>query len=197
MIADRINYWKPYELDHLRQLRAEGHSIVEIATIMGRSFRSVDWQIRKYQIFRPVKTTWSDDRLDTLRKRHAAGDTFSEIADQVGLSRNACIGKAKRLHLPGREPHKAPISATRERRTRFQLRPPPLPLAPERRAPVLNAPEPRNLTILDLEPGDCKWPVTENPPYLFCGNPAVRWEPAYCGFHYQLAHNRNDRLRAV
>ena len=47
--------------------------------------------------------SWTDERIDTLRKMWEAGQTASQIAEELGgVSRNAVIGKAHRLGLQSR-----------------------------------------------------------------------------------------------
>ena len=50
------------------------------------------------------KTTWTDERVETLKSLWGAGKTAAEIAKELGegLTRNAVIGKAHRLGLSGR-----------------------------------------------------------------------------------------------
>ncbi|MFA5966731.1 MAG: GcrA family cell cycle regulator [Sphingomonas sp.] len=46
---------------------------------------------------------WTDERIESLRKMWEAGQTASQIAEQLGgVSRNAVIGKAHRLGLQSR-----------------------------------------------------------------------------------------------
>jgi GcrA cell cycle regulator len=40
--------------------------------------------------------------IDRLRELHARGDSFTEIADALGVSKNSVIGKVHRLDLPPR-----------------------------------------------------------------------------------------------
>ena len=47
--------------------------------------------------------TWTPERVEQLRTHIATGLTCSEIAAEIGVSRNAVIGKIHRLGLaPGR-----------------------------------------------------------------------------------------------
>ncbi|THD34756.1 MAG: GcrA cell cycle regulator [Sphingomonas sp.] len=47
--------------------------------------------------------SWTDERIDALRKMWEAGQTASQIAESLGgVSRNAVIGKAHRLGLQSR-----------------------------------------------------------------------------------------------
>ena len=64
--------------------------------------------------------SWTDERIDRLKKMWADGATASQIADELGgVSRNAVIGKAHRLGLdarpspvrPGDEKEKKPAAA--------------------------------------------------------------------------------------
>ena len=43
--------------------------------------------------------TWTDERVERLKNRFAAGLSCREIADDIGVSRNAVIGKLSRLNL--------------------------------------------------------------------------------------------------
>jgi GcrA cell cycle regulator len=64
--------------------------------------------------------SWTDERIERLKKMWAEGATASQIADELGaVSRNAVIGKAHRLGLdarpspvkPGEEKEKKPAAA--------------------------------------------------------------------------------------
>jgi GcrA cell cycle regulator len=47
--------------------------------------------------------SWTDDRINTLKKMWQSGKSASEIAEKLGgVTRNAVIGKAHRLGLSGR-----------------------------------------------------------------------------------------------
>src|SRR5205085_8782161 len=62
--------------------------------------------------------TWSDDRVEQLKKLWESGLSASQIAAELGgITRNAVIGKVHRLGLSGRA--KAPSSAVpRQRKAR-------------------------------------------------------------------------------
>ena len=53
--------------------------------------------------------TWTEERVELLRKLWAEGLSASEIARELGegISRNAVIGKVHRLGLPGRAPSRS------------------------------------------------------------------------------------------
>src|SRR3954470_17097799 len=57
--------------------------------------------------------SWTDERIDRLKKMWAKGATASQIADELGgVSRNAVIGKAHRLGL---EQRPSPVKAGEEK----------------------------------------------------------------------------------
>jgi GcrA cell cycle regulator len=88
--------------------------------------------------------SWTEERIDRLKKMWHDGSTASQIADELGgVSRNAVIGKAHRLGLearpspvkPGDEKeHRAPAAAA--------AAPAPKPAPVERAAPKAAAPAP-------------------------------------------------------
>ena len=43
--------------------------------------------------------TWTDERIELLKQHFEAGLTCRQIADDIGVSRNAVIGKLSRLNL--------------------------------------------------------------------------------------------------
>ncbi|HEY3795149.1 MAG TPA: GcrA family cell cycle regulator, partial [Bradyrhizobium sp.] len=45
------------------------------------------------------KPTWTDERVELLKRRFEAGLSCRQIADDIGVSRNAVIGKLSRLNL--------------------------------------------------------------------------------------------------
>jgi GcrA cell cycle regulator len=131
--------------------------------------------------------------------------SYSELAEAInakfktGYSRSAAIGRAKRLGLAGpdrpddrrKPPAKAKAPRLHKLRERF---------APEskRPMPVFERAEPvklrcvsvtpRHLSLLDLEPGDCRYPYggdEEGEAITFCGHPR-RQGASYCGSHFLL-----------
>ncbi len=89
--------------------------------------------------------SWTDERIDTLRKMWEAGQTASQIAEELGgVSRNAVIGKAHRLGLQSRpSPVKPNEPDAKAAAPEPKPAPAPVAKAPERAptpAPIIAAP---------------------------------------------------------
>lgn len=51
-------------------------------------------------------STWTDEKVETLKRLRKEGHSFGEISKRVGVSRSGCIGKANRLGLASHTPSK-------------------------------------------------------------------------------------------
>src|SRR6187402_824779 len=89
--------------------------------------------------------SWTDERVETLKKLWQEGLSASQIAKQLGgVTRNAVIGKVHRLGLSGRAAPSQPS------RTTFKAPRPPRPVsAPApRRVEASHAPQPQPRAIV-------------------------------------------------
>ena len=156
--------------------------------------------------------TWTDERVETLKKLWTDGLSASQIAAELGgITRNAVIGKVHRLGLSGRA--KSPSSAApRPRKARphahmlrvsrpsirgntalaqaYELD---VELEPELVDNVI--PIGQRRTLLELNEETCRWPIGDpgHPDFFFCGGQTITGLP-YCAYHsrvaYQPAHMR-------
>jgi GcrA cell cycle regulator len=150
-------------------------------------------------------TDWAAEHSAALREYLAKGMSFSEIAEAINAkfataySRNAAIGRAKRMGLAG--PDRPDDGSSPARKTKA----PRLHKLRERRAPASNrlmpvferaepvklrcvSIAPRHLSLLDLESGDCRYPYggdEEGEAITFCGHPR-REGSSYCVPHFHL-----------
>jgi GcrA cell cycle regulator len=150
-------------------------------------------------------TDWTEDRVELLKKLWADGCTCSQIRNELGgTSRNAVIGKVRRLNLARRgTPPNPSASSTRKPRkpksqpsrvgvTIFGRSPP---LKPSDYVPLVPEPDPKVIpldqrcTILDLTSTTCRWPigVPGKPDFFFCGGKPHEGLP-YCGYHSRIAY---------
>lgn len=98
--------------------------------------------------------SWTDERIETLRKMWDSGLTATQIAEELGgVSRNAVIGKAHRLGLASRP---SPVKANAA-----EPKPAPLPAAPPAPKPAPAAPAPRAAAPV-AAPAPAPAPVVED-----------------------------------
>ena len=159
--------------------------------------------------------SWTDERVELLRRLWDDGLSASQIALQIGgVSRNAVIGKVHRLGLAGRVKPIGPGGAQARRKedlsaevaleTVIAAEEPTLPEppaivahrpAPDFPLPPKAAPEPvalavsERVTIMDLRDSMCRWPMGDptSPEFRFCGARAITGLP-YCTQHAQVAY---------
>ena len=159
--------------------------------------------------------SWTDERVETLKKLWAEGHSASQIAAELGgVTRNAVIGKVHRLGLAGRA--KSPSSAApRPRKPRaasHMMRVPrtsmrgntalahayDLDIEPEPELVDNVIPLGQRRSLLELTEETCRWPIGDpgTPDFFFCGGPAITSLP-YCAYHsrvaYQPTNLRRDR----
>src|SRR4051812_39810725 len=169
--------------------------------------------------------SWTDERVELLKKLWADGLSASVIATELGgVTRNAVIGKVHRLGLSGRAKAPAPQPPRRAKPTRA-------PSHPLRTAPSVHGnaalaveivpvaePKPEaeatprptqdvvialseRVTIMELREQMCRWPLGDpgREDFRFCGGRSSPGGP-YCLHHSALAYQpvldrRRDRER--
>jgi len=165
--------------------------------------------------------TWTDERVELLKKLWAEGLSASQIAGKLGdVTRNAVIGKVHRLGLAGR----ATTSRVRPSRPRsnialFPTRAPqvhyrtfgntalkpslapveerrPAVVMPLRPLPALEPAPAERVTLLDLKEHMCRWPMGDplDENFHFCGRRRAAGV-AYCEHHSAIAYNPAARRR--
>ena len=141
---------------------------------------------------------WTEERINKLRQLYSLGWPHSRIAAALGgVSRNAVIGKAPRLGLPGRRKDFRPVIGDGG----FK----PIPSIPRRKllvtsevleqsqAPVsppvdIAKPRSKKLSIAQLTSDTCRFPIGDpkHDDFHYCGHtsPASR---VYCEYHSRVA----------
>jgi DNA-binding CsgD family transcriptional regulator len=93
---------------------AAGATLREVAKAYGLSQAMVS-HINHVTGGRPLadaRPLWPDDRIGALRKLWRQGLSCTEIAPRLGVSKDAVVGKARRLRLPIRVPQNARLNRT-------------------------------------------------------------------------------------
>ena len=140
---------------------------------------------------------WTDDRSNCLLKLYRKGLSFSGIAEEIGCSRNAAIGRAHRMGLsqrmatqpvPKRPKMPAAIPKTR-----------PVAVAAAVVFAARRVPEPPDAShqclIYDLTNSSCRFPLWQhgaplNAERLYCGAPEADMSVGrpYCNYHSRVCH---------
>ncbi|MCB1526620.1 MAG: GcrA cell cycle regulator [Hyphomicrobiaceae bacterium] len=151
--------------------------------------------------------SWTDERVDLLKKLWSEGLSASQIAGRIGgVSRNAVIGKVHRLGLSGRatttrmKSHRPrpriAQQAKRPQKNRFAqagnpalralYQPDAEPFVPSQEELVIPLKERK--TIQTLTECSCRWPIgdPQHSDFHFCGKEKVAGLP-YCEFHARRA----------
>ncbi len=137
---------------------------------------------------------WTDDRIAELSRLWTVGYTCARIANDLGgVTRNAVIGKVRRLKLPFRgkgegNPRPARSKGSAPQR-RIRLREPLSFAVPPDLTIVPLAPARDNITIIDLGPNECRFSIGGGEggvPYFFCGH-SKREGSSYCAHHASVA----------
>jgi len=153
---------------------------------------------------RANEQTWTDERIALLRSHFEAGLSCRQIAADIGVSRNAVIGKLSRLNLTrgrmvgerqggsrkeaakGRRPNGSP-------RLQYQILK--AVFASSARAieqdPINDA---HRCSLFELSEQRCRWPISTpgHEDFCFCGDQPVDGMP-YCAGHARLAYQRVAR----
>jgi GcrA cell cycle regulator len=137
-------------------------------------------------------SAWTQAEDEWLHALEALGYSASLIAERMGRSREAVIGRSNRLR-GGRRGLKA---KPRTIVTRIHKVTPPPPNSRAARAARAPLPVPpvdgkrRMIGIFELTPTSCRWPHGDRAPYLFCGAPRMDAGCSYCEGHARLTHRR-------
>jgi len=157
------------------------------------------------------RNTWpltDDARLTEL---WAAGHSTITIGDMMGRTKNAVVGRARRLKLPARP---SPIVREYTRKAgkvvrEYARKGSPAPQRPSMRSaealartvraekPVFAAPPPivPRVVVSERERGGCKWPMwgsTERATHVYCDAPRDGCGP-YCAAHHAQAISHRER----
>ena len=152
-----------------------------------------------------LSPTWTDERIELLKRHFEAGLSCREIAADIGVSRNAVIGKLSRLNLTrgrtndDRKVQERGLARASRAVPRLQYEM----LATiygETDAPVVTGPidDANRCSLLELAENRCRWPISTPgaEDFCFCGNNAPDGQP-YCAGHSRLAYRPNSRARMM
>ncbi len=148
--------------------------------------------------------SWTDERVEILKKLWADGLSASQIAGELGgVTRNAVIGKVHRLGLSGRAKPSSSGAKRAKRvaktggygsRSRGGYRggavvPGSGANSSRHSIEDIPVPESKKLCLVEISEKTCKWPHGDpaSDDFHFCGHPPKDDGP-YCEYHARLAY---------
>ena len=162
--------------------------------------------------------SWTEERVELLRKLWQEGLSASRIASELGgVTRNAVIGKVHRLGLSGRGQPSSSIKRQRKPRlpqsvpgprrsrrpisignTALKAEVESLAEADLRPVESIVVPIAKRLTIEKLTERTCKWPIGDpgDDDFHFCGHDSLEGLP-YCQYHARVAYQVPDPRRRL
>jgi GcrA cell cycle regulator len=127
---------------------------------------------------------WTPEQINQLTRMWNDGLSTAEIGKRLGISKNAVVGKAHRLHLDSRP---SPIKRIGPRPAMARSLVHTRPAAPVAAAP---APAPRPAPrVVELSSHSCRWPIGHpgDAGFHFCTARAIQGKP-YCVEHAAVAY---------
>ncbi len=123
---------------------------------------------------------WTAEKIKQLKKLWLKGKSTVEIGKELGISKNAVVGKVHRLELAARP---SPIKRETKKST-----------TPKQRI-IKKDLKPQNITLMDLKLNSCRWPIGDpkDDDFHFCGADSVTGKP-YCAEHCKLAYTSLKEL---
>ena len=122
---------------------------------------------------------WTSDKIKQLTKLWNKGKSTVEIARELGISKNAVVGKVHRLGLDARP---SPIRV-------------PKTIVPIPAKSTQKSHQKEKISLLDLKINSCRWPYGEpgTDDFHFCGKDAQTGKP-YCPEHCKIAYTSLKEL---
>lgn len=123
--------------------------------------------------------SWTPEKIKQLKKLWQKGKSTVEIGKELGMSKNAVVGKVHRLALDSRP---SPIKKSN---------------MPSKRPNKIKKPVGGHgiMTLLDLRINSCRWPIGElkDENFHFCGKECQTGKP-YCAEHCKIAYTSLKEL---
>ena len=147
---------------------------------------------------------WPVDKTDLLRQLWAEGKSCYAIGIQLGISRNAVMGKVRRLDLERRREQPKPYTPRQKpakRAHRATGNHQGIRIVPKPTLPSLTRLKPLRLPLIEpisggvtiLEATGCKYATGQDDKHrhIFC-NADTAPNSSWCPFHFEIVHRKAD-----
>jgi len=147
------------------------------------------------------RSPWTTERVAMLRSYFNAGLSCAQIANEIGVSRNAVIGKMNRLGLSRGRRAAAPgipRAASSPRRPHVLTQRLALKALFAAEPVVTDVVSPEPCSLFNLTARKCRWPIGSvgTPDFNFCGNSTADGV-SYCAGHARMAYRFSGRAQAT
>lgn len=178
------NRFSPQDIDTIARMRRDGKSAAEIQVCLQgeHTIESIKGKWRGLGLSGAWRraTDWTEAEENVVRQMHDGGYSSTLIARQLDgrFTRNAVIGKVRRMGLAAKRPKgQPPKFAAKQVHKRHKPAPP--------INPPLTTPKP----LLSLGRGECRYPID----HLYCAAPNCKG--SYCDYHAGIVYIRG-RVRS-
>ncbi len=139
---------------------------------------------------------WTPDRIEILRTMATDGRSASEAGVELGITRNAVLGKANRNGIRFASAHHGPRKPRQRAKAKISH-----PIAPQPDPIPASPPAPaRACSLLELTNETCRYPIApEGEPYVACGALDADMSDGmpYCRVHARIAYRRPGEREAA
>ena len=194
-----MRYWTREENRRLCELWERGLSDILIAERLGRSPAAIGEHRRVLGLATPYSNgveVWTAERIAELTTLWNAGASVTKIAQQLGVTRNAVLGKRLRLGLPKRS--RSSIDAKRARAALRQKGPgiveQPCQFLSAMQTETVDLQFGKPIGLTELTERSCRWPLGEpgSVDFGYCGRRTLR-SRSFCPAHFERAYLKQDR----
>lgn len=172
-------FWGSDQVDNLRRMSGLGFSAGAMAKEIGKTRNAVISKLYRLKIWRPGDRSAATDRARLARKALRAREHHDKAKAARERKYAAKIPENVRGILVARAKAMGDLPASESRR---------LPVESPAREPV---------TLLDLTPNHCRWPICDTADKLlgFCGADRRDDTVPYCAHHCRIAYRPRPALR--
>lgn len=219
VIARNRSLFKPkrseVDMERAAKMWAEGATMTTIATRVGCSQTKMRAITRKHRDLFPKRErssvlrerNWTAEDLERASSLWASGSSATDIGREFGVSKNGVLAIAYRHRERFPLRNKAGHRAVRNSKPMASIVPtsrrvvapdfgPAEPQIPATEYDLQRLPNAK--TLVDLEPCECKWPLTSGGPFMFCAETTEN-RSSYCTNHLErsLPRPEHRRLKAA